>query len=121
PLATWVLWILGIVVTVLFLAALWRVTHRRGAVARPQPARPKAEAATVRVRGRSSRLLTAEPVRGRSRIRRASDLRRLGNWASRHSPAFGPRGASLRVPAHGGRDGELAPGVGQPALMELGK
>jgi len=52
PLATSMLWILGILVIVLFLAALWRITHRRGAAARPRPARPQAERTTWRVPGR---------------------------------------------------------------------
>jgi hypothetical protein len=61
PLTKTVFWILGIVVAVLFLAALWRITHRHRA--RPRPARPPAEVATFPSRGRSSALLAYEPVR----------------------------------------------------------
>jgi hypothetical protein len=41
-------WIAGIVVAVLFLAALWRITHRRGTIPPPDAARPPAEEATLR-------------------------------------------------------------------------
>jgi hypothetical protein len=85
PLATSMLWILGILVVVLFLAALWRITHRRSAVARPQHARPKAERATSRVPGRSSPVLTDELVRGRMTLRRARGVRRMREGESRRS------------------------------------
>jgi hypothetical protein len=55
PLAITVLWILGILVTVLFLAALWRITHRRRAVPRPQPARTSVKDATPDDHRRSDR------------------------------------------------------------------
>jgi hypothetical protein len=62
PLATTVLWILGIIVVVLFLAALWRITHRRGAASRPRPARPAAEAPVVRTGPCASPLWTDRPA-----------------------------------------------------------
>jgi hypothetical protein len=62
PLANTVLWILGIIVVVLFLAALWRITHRRGPASRPRPARPAAEAPVVRTGPCSSPWWTDRPA-----------------------------------------------------------
>jgi hypothetical protein len=42
-----VLWLLGIVVALLFLIALWRVTQRRAPAHRPEPNPPAAEAQAV--------------------------------------------------------------------------
>src|SRR5262245_7793738 len=40
PFTRTVFWIVGVVVAALFVAALWRITHRRGPVPRPGPDRP---------------------------------------------------------------------------------
>ena len=76
PLTKTLFWIVGIIVAVLFLAALWRITHRRGDAPRRKPDRPPAEVEDVLFpsRGRSTRLLTGVPARGSVRTQPASPL-----------------------------------------------
>jgi hypothetical protein len=53
PVTNTIFWIVGIIVAVLFLAALWRVTHRRGTVPRPVSDPPPAESVRLRNADRS--------------------------------------------------------------------
>jgi hypothetical protein len=41
------IWMVAVIVALLFLAALWRITHRRATVRRPDADRPPAQEATV--------------------------------------------------------------------------
>ena len=56
-----VLWIVGTIVALLFLAALWRVSTRHGPRQRTRAAQPRATAAMIRIRPIPRRVVQGRP------------------------------------------------------------